>query len=127
MIEAQETKPVRISHVSDWIKRQSETWWTIDGDRRFSRKLLMPADNQDMAKALNSYCTPDEKLDVLVPPRELAAGRDEIGRLFFRGSEGGDRQLMAKGGDDGDGWLLVEQTSWVKEVNAEVGASESGK
>ena len=112
------TKSVPLSKISIWLRSQAQTWWTVDGDSRLDRKLMMPAREYELADAMDRYCSGDQ-LEVIVPDGNMA-GDSEVEQLFAAGGDGYGRMLQALGGYDQDGWLLVEQTQFVNEANQEV-------
>jgi hypothetical protein len=119
MLQSPEVHPVRYRDIANWLRRQENTWWVVDGDPRFSRRLSMPASEGDLAEFIERACAEEETLEVLVP-QEPRADKDGVGYYFAAGGEGYGRELQAKGGYDGHGILVVEQTEWVNEANAEV-------
>ena len=118
--EVMTTKSIPISKISKWLRSQPETWWVVDGDYRLEGRLTMPASEQDLANALDKYCEAGEEVKVILPESKDAAGNSGVETLFTAGGDGYGRSLQAEGGDHDEGWLLVEQTEFVKEANREV-------
>lgn len=114
------TKSIPISQISDWLRTQPDTWWVVDGDYRIASQLTMPAREIELADSLDKYCGRDEKINVILPGKDSAAGSSDVEMLFSKGGDGFDRSLQAEGGDHDEGWLLVEQTKFVKEADQEV-------
>ncbi len=108
-----EKLPIR--DVVKWLRTQDTTWWAVDGDRRLESRLEMPATNQAIADALERLCEQEETLEVLVP-----ASKQPVKLPEYLDGPPGRRRLTANGGDDGDGWILIEQTEWVEAADAEV-------
>ncbi len=112
------TESIPMTKLSSWLRTQKETWWSVDGDSRLDRQLLMPARENELADAMDRYCQ-DDQLEVIVPEK-AAAGSSEVESLLNAGGDGYGRMLQAMGGYDQDGWLLFEQTQFVNEALQEV-------
>ncbi len=112
------TESIPMTKLSSWLRTQKETWWSVDGDSRLDRQLLMPARENELADAMDRYCQ-DDQLEVIVPEK-AAAGSSEVESLLNAGGDGYGRMLQAMGGYDQDGWLLFEQTQFVNEALHEV-------
>jgi hypothetical protein len=103
------------TELADWLDREPETWWIVDGDSRLMGKLDLPCPGDELAEALRSYHKDlfvfpvGPALEELKPAGE-AIGQERLGELWYR--EIPDRRaFLLSWSDRQDQWLLEEYPS----------------
>lgn len=43
---------------AEWLDRQSESWWIVDGDLRLTREVDFPCPSDELAEALRDHHVP---------------------------------------------------------------------
>jgi hypothetical protein len=105
------------TELADWLDREPETWWIVDGDLRLTgERIDFPCPGEELSELLRRY-----KKDLFVYPvgpalEELKPageeiGQERLGELWYR--EVPDRRaFLLSWSDRPDRWLLEEYPSW---------------
>jgi hypothetical protein len=106
------------SELADWLDREPDTWWIIDGDRRLTgERIDLPCPGEELAELLRRY-----KKDLFFYPIEpVLAGSQpagetidgqRFGELADRDNPQQRRTFLLSWSDRDEEWLLEEYPSW---------------
>lgn len=91
-----------------WLRRQPDTWWSVDGDPSLMERINFPCSAEDLAAALEA-----SKRDLVLHAfhaREVAESDEEtLNRVADAGmSSSGNRSMTLTWSGSSDTWELVE-------------------
>ncbi len=95
--------------LADWITKQPDCWWYVDGDPWLTSRYLFPCPSEEMATALEAA-----RRNVLIlderdaTDTEQVAVPDELDRLANRDNRLQERTWLCSWEGDDAQWLLAE-------------------
>ena len=107
---------IKPAELADWLDREPDTWWIVDGDRRLTGRDRLPCPGPELAELLRRYKKdlffyPFEPSSAGPEPNGQAIQGQRFGELVDRGNPRKTREFLLSWSDRDEEWLLVEYPS----------------